>query len=405
MTEARRVERPGPAVDVQAEQERRRVSRALLREPLLLDDDLLRLVRRHREALTRLFADGLGYRLVVEPSTARLFKAGLGRDPSRPLLRSSGKAFTPRAYALLCLTVAALSRTKNQLLVDELVAEVRAAAVDAEVDVDLDAIADRRALHAALQALVRFGVLCERDGDLEHWADQRTLSLLDVRRERLALLVSAPLGAAEAPDELLDVAALPSASGGARVAVRRRLVESPVLTGHDLTDEQADWWAKNRNRERDWFRDRFGLDLELRAEGALAVDTSDELTDVAFPGPGSTRHFALLWLEAAVNAVRNSARSAALSARAWHSASAAVVADTAGAVFAEWGSGLKREHREDAAAVRAQAQELLVHMGLVRLDGVGGWAVCAAAARYAVRPALVAASVMGEPSLFDDEPA
>ena len=405
MTETRRVERPGPAVDVHAEQERRRVARALLREPLLHDEDLLRLVRRHREELTRLFADGLGYRLVVEPGAARLLKAGLGRDASRPLLRTSGKPFTPRAYALLCLTVAALSRTKNQLLVDELVAEVRAAAVDAGVDVDLDAIADRRALHAALQALVRFGVLRERDGDLEHWADQRTLALLDVRRERLALLVSAPLGSAEAPDELLDVAALPSASGGARVAVRRRLVESPVLTPDDLTDEQADWWAKNRNREREWFRDKLGLDLELRAEGALAVDLSDELTDVTFPGPGSTRHFALLWLEAVVNAVRDTARAADLPGRAWHPASAEVVTGTAAAVFAEWGSGLKREHREDAAVVRAEAQERLVDVGLVRLDGIGGWTVCAAAARYAVRPALVAAAATGEPSLFDEEPA
>ena len=398
-----RVERPQPAVDVHASEERRRAARALLREPLLHDDeDLLRLVRRHREDLTRLFADGLGYRLVVEPGTARLLKAGLGRDPSRPLLRASGKPFPPRAYAMLCLAVAALSRTKNQLLVDELVAQVRAAAVDAGVDVDLDALADRRALHAALLVLVRWGVLRERDGDLEHWADQRTLSLLDVRRDRLALLVAAPLGAAAGPDELLDVAALPSASGGARVAVRRRLVESPVLTTDDLTAEQLEWWSKNRNREREWFRDRLGLEVELRAEGALAVDPADDLTDLAFPGSGSTRHFALLWLEQVVNTVRDRARSA--EQRSWYTVEATVVATAAEVVFAQWGSGLKREHREDAAAVRAQAQDLLVAMGLLRSTAEGWW-VCAAAARYAARPALAAASVTGEASLFDEEHA
>ena len=104
--------------------------------------------------------------------------------------------------------------------------------------------------HAALAALVELGVLHERDGDLEHWAEQRTASLLDVRRDRLALLVAAPLAGVEDPDELLDVAALPSAAGGARVAVRRRLVESPVLSTDELTDEQAEWY-----RDKDgWLR-------------------------------------------------------------------------------------------------------------------------------------------------------
>ena len=169
------VERPAPAEDVGVTAERRRAARALLRHPLLHADgphaEELRLVRRHRAELERVFADGLGYRLVVEPGSARLFKAGLGRDATRPLLRRSGRPFPPRAYALLCLTVAALGRAKGQLLVDELVAQVRAAAVDARIDVDLDTIADRRALHAALSALVDLGVLHERDGDLEHWAE------------------------------------------------------------------------------------------------------------------------------------------------------------------------------------------------------------------------------------------
>jgi uncharacterized protein (TIGR02678 family) len=404
-----KVERPAPAVDVAAVEERRRAARALLLNPLLTEPaDELRLVRRHREELTRLFADGLGYRLVVEPHAARLFKAGLGRDGSRALLRRSGRAFAPRTYALLCLTIAALTRAKNQLLVDELVAEVRAAAVDADVEVDLDAIADRRALHAALLELVALGVLAERDGDLEHWAEQRTLSLLDVRRERLNLLVSAALGSVDGPDELLDVAALPSAAGGARVAVRRRLVESPLLSASDLTAEQADWWTKSRPREREWFRDRFGLDLELRAEGAVAIDPQDELSDVAFPGPGSTRHVALLWLEAVVNRIRERARSADPAGRVWTPAPAADVEACVAQVLADWGAGLKRDHRDDPAKARAEALQVLVGVGLVRVvppDEGDGWLVHAAAARYAARPALVAASTTGEASLFDEEDA
>lgn len=72
------------------------------------------------------------------------------------------------------------------------------------------------------------------------------------------------------------------------MAIRRTLVESTLMSVDDLAEAQADWWRRNRNREREWFRDRFGLDLEPRAEGALAVDPEDELTDIAFPVTGST---------------------------------------------------------------------------------------------------------------------
>ena len=69
---------PVPGEDTHAAAERRTALRASLMSPLLTDenaaDDLL-LVRRHREHLVRLCAEGFGYRLVVEPKTARLCKA------------------------------------------------------------------------------------------------------------------------------------------------------------------------------------------------------------------------------------------------------------------------------------------------------------------------------------------
>ncbi|MEQ3553252.1 TIGR02678 family protein [Pseudonocardia nematodicida] len=398
-----RVERPAPAEDVQAVAERRRAARALLRRPLLHADgpgaDDLRLVRRHRAELERLFADGLGYRLVVEPGAARLMKSGLGRDAGRPLLRRSGRPFGPRAYALLCLTIAALGRARGQLLVDELVAQVRSAAVDAGIDIDLDAIADRRALYAALSALVDLGVLHERDGDLEHWAEQRTASLLDVRRDRLPLLVSASLGGLDGPGDLLDAAALPSAAGGARVAVRRRLVESPVLSTSALTEEQAEWWRRNRNREREWFADRFGLELEIRAEGALAVDPDGELTDREFPGGGSGRQFALLLLERLAEGLRPAARERDAGDRTWLRVDPGTLAAAADAIHAEWGRGLKKEHREDPAAALADATVVLRDSGLVRTEPDGSWLLHAAAARYAVRASITEPDG-GQPSLF-----
>ena len=398
-------QRPAPAADLQREAEIRAAARALLRTPMLLagtHDDDLRLVRRHRTALTKAFSEGLGYRLVVEPTTARLLKAGLGRDATRPLKRRTGKPFTPRTYALLTLTVAALTRTRRQLMVDELVAAVRSAAAEAGVSVDLDAIADRRALHGALLALCDLGVLSERDGDLEHWVDQQRASLLDVHQERLALLVAAPLGACRSIDDVLAVAAVPSAAGGARVAVRRRLVEQPVLSHDELTDEQLEWWKRNRNREREWFRSLLGLEVELRAEGAVGVDPDGELTDTAFPGGGSTRHFALLLLDALVTHVREGNPASGLAGETWVHLDAATVRRHADEVAASWRAGFKKAHREDPLAQLDEAVDVLVDMGLARREGTT-LALHACGARYTPRPELVAAAASREPSLFDGD--
>jgi uncharacterized protein (TIGR02678 family) len=408
-----RIERPAPAVDHLAVAERTQAARALLQHPLMTAGgpfaEELRLVRRHQNELVRLFAEGLGYRLVVEPGAARLFKAGLGRDSTRPLDKRSGAPFAPRAYALLCLTIAALTRGKAQLLVDELVSQVRSAAADAKIVVDLDSSADRRALHAALTVLVRLGVLSERDGDLDHWADQRTQSLLDVHREILSLLISAPLSSATSPEHLLDTAVLPSAAGGARTAIRRTLVESPLMSVDDLDEAHADWWRRNRNREREWFHDRFGLDLELRAEGALAVDADDELTDIMFPGKGATKHLALLLIEQLAGLARDGHHApgpadptAGADERVvWRVIPDVAVRTAASGVLQLWREGLRRDQREDPEAAVREALNLLRQFGLVRPgDNGGSWAVHAAAARYATRTTLAEASDSGERSLF-----
>lgn len=396
-------ERPAPAPDLLAEADVRRAARTLLRTPLLNADshpDELALVRRHREALTRLFADGLGYRLTVEPGLARLFKTGLGADASRGLRRRNDTRFTPRRYALLALTLAALTRSRQQVMVDELVSGVRSAAVDAGIDVDLDNVHERRALHSALVALVDLGVLSERDGDLEHWAEQRTHTLLDVHRDRLAVLIAAPLGRCEQPEEVLEVMAVPSSAGGARVAIRRRLAEQPLLSDEDLTDEERGWWRRNREREREWFNRHLGLDLELRAEGAVAIDPAGDLTDRAFPGAGSARHYALLLLDELVEELRND-KGAALDGTAWAHVAHSTARHAGDRVFANWRPGLRKAHRENPDAVYEEALEVLVEAGLVRHD-TGGLLVHAAAARYAPRPELLAAAApSGERSLFE----
>lgn len=398
----------GP-IDAYAEADLRTAARTLLRTPLLHADahgDELALVRRHQGELVAMFADGLGYRLVVEPGLARLVKTGLGADATRGLRRRNGMPFTPRRYALLALTLAALTVARRQLMVDELVAGVRSTAVDAGIDIDLDGIHDRRALHSALIALVDLGVLSERDGDLEHWVERRTESLLDVHRDRLAVLVAAPLGACGSPEDVLDVTAVPSAAGGARVAIRRRLAEQPVLSVVDLTEEQRGWWSRNREREREWFRRWLGLDLELRAEGAIAVDPIGELTDLTFPAAGSAKHFALLLLAELVEAARaeRTARGTEGSA-AWVRLPFSTVRSASDRVFATWQRGLRKDHQRSPDVVHEEALDVLVAAGLAGRDDDGGLRVHAAGARYAPRPEFVTTTgPAGELPLFEEDP-
>lgn len=396
-------ERPQPAEDTYETAEVRRAARALLRQPMILSGgsqhEDFRLVRRHRQRLTRIFAEALGYRLVVDTRTARLFKAGLGRDSTRPLRRRNDTAFSPRSYAILCILIAALTRSKTQLLIDELVAHVRSAAADSGVRIDLDRITDRRALHAGLTALIGLGILHERDSDgggVGRWAeDANARALLDVDRDRLQLLVSAPLASTESVDDLLNDMALPSAAGGARMSVRRQLVESPVLSARDLTSEQADWWGKNRNRERERLLDLFGLGVELRAEGAIAIDPQEELSDIDFPGVGATKKFALLVLEDLVDDARAHHVGGD---RSWTMLGERRVRSAFDNVIAAYGTALTKQYRSDADALRRDVFALLRAMGLVLAGPDGGWEIHAAAARYVPRPEVV---TQDQASLFD----
>ena len=92
--------------------ERQDALRHLLRHPLTTDDgphaEPFQLVRRHRDELGRDVRQLLGYRLVVEATFARLYKAGLGPGRARPLRRPSGAPFSPHAYAYLALCCSTL---------------------------------------------------------------------------------------------------------------------------------------------------------------------------------------------------------------------------------------------------------------------------------------------------------
>lgn len=280
--------------------ERRDAARLLLRDPLVHANgrhaDKFRLIRHHRDWLIAMFAQTLGYRLVVEATFARLYKTGLG-DASRPAVRPSTQApFTPRAYTYVTLALAALLTAREQLLLSQLVTGIRAAAGDAEIEI-ADTPVERRALAAALRHLVSWGVLVEDEGRVERLAENvEAEALLTVNRAVVRHLVTGPLRRAATPQQLIAEAATPG-PGGSRHAVRRLLVETPVVYVDDLTDDDRAWLRQNQRREATQLYQQFGLDLEVRAEGVAAIDPHDSLTDREFPDVGTLNQAALLLLD------------------------------------------------------------------------------------------------------------
>ncbi|WP_347567568.1 TIGR02678 family protein [Actinopolyspora sp. BKK1] len=274
-----------------------RCARALLRRPLLhtesQDGELLGMIYRHRAVLQEMFSTLLGYRLVIHRRYARLYKSGPGADPTRAV-----PALSPRGYAYVALTLATLTGSGKQVLLSRLISEVRSAASEAGVVVD-DGPTDRRALTAALRHLVDLGVLTETEGTVAPSAnDSAAEALITVDTDLLGQLLSGPLAEATGPEHLV---ALSSGATGSHVAtveqaVRRRLVEDPVVHYEDLPASQVNWLRRHRAREARMLERYFGIVAESRAEGIATADPQDYLTDTPFPGTSTVARIAQLAL-------------------------------------------------------------------------------------------------------------
>ncbi|MER5748500.1 TIGR02678 family protein [Streptomyces sp. NPDC002088] len=298
------------AHDVALAAERRTAARLLLAHPLVTSDgpynDTFPLIRRHADWLAQRFQQVFGYRLLVEASYARLFKAGLGPGSGHRLERpSTGTPFTPRTYACLALALSVLVTAPEQLLLSQLVADLRAAAVDAGIEIsDTGRQAERRTLAAALRQLVDWGVLAETEGHVAAVAEERGgEALLTVDREIARAVVAGPLAQSRDGADLVRRAADPG-FGGPRTYVRRRLVETPVVHLDDLTGAEREWLRTRQRRESQAFSELLGLEAEIRAEGIALVDPDDELTDLHLPGTGTVAQAALLLVERLVGRLR-----------------------------------------------------------------------------------------------------
>ncbi|WDG29757.1 TIGR02678 family protein [Streptomyces sp. CA-278952] len=290
------------AHDVSLATERRTAARLLLAHPLVTSDgphaDLFPLVRRHADWLVGRFQQVLGYRLLVDSSYARLFKAGLGARSGHRLVRSTGTPFTPHTYACLALALSVLVTAPEQLLLSQLVADIRAAAADADVELEETGRASgKRTLVAALRQLVQWGVLIETHGHVGVIAQEADgEALITVDRELARVVVAGPLAQSRDGADLVRRAADPG-FGGPRTYVRRMLVETPVVHLDELTDTERDWLRTRQRREAHAFLELLSLETEIRAEGVALVDPEGELTDLHLPGTGTVAQASLLLVE------------------------------------------------------------------------------------------------------------
>lgn len=361
--------------DPQAPRERTAAARALLVRPWRpaeADPALFTLIRRHAEVLDRWFTQRLGYRLLVQADTARLVKSGhLPQD--RPLHTHTGRPFTGREYVALALVLAATASGPDRISLRDLVLQVRTAAADAAVALDAGS-ADRRALVTALRWLVGHGIVRELDRSVAGYeTDGEADALLEIRNDRLAMLATPALVGAESVADLLERAA---GDGIGRAALRRRLVEEPVLHAQDVAAED---WAEARRRfgeEARYLEEMFGLVLEARAEGSAAIDVDGGCTDVAFPAGGTTAHAALLLLDALTTRHRAGADPQVLDGE---------IAD----LLDRHGRYWRKEAAADPVGLREDAVGLLVAMSLVAREPDGRVRPRPVAARFAPRVSVV----------------
>ncbi|MFN3220020.1 MAG: TIGR02678 family protein [Acidimicrobiales bacterium] len=345
-------------------------ARHLVTHPLVrleADPAMFRLIRRHEHELDRWFSQRLGYRLQVTADTARLFKGTIVAT-RRPLQAptSSPRPFSRREYTMLALILAAVAAGPNVISLRDLVHEVRSAAVDAEVTLGDDA-GDRRAFVNALRWLVDNGVAAELHDRIDRYiSDDDADAVLSVRPDRVALLPLPALARATDAATLVDRRDQRAAT---RPWMRAWLVEEPVLYRDDLTEEE---WSELRRRlgqEAALLDEMFGLRLEVRAEGVIAIDPAGELTDQSFPSGGTVGHASLLLIDRLVgDGVERTTRDAAVG----------IVAE-----LAERNRRFWSKLADTPEALTDQAVALLRDQRLVDVDG-DDLVVLPAAARYAV---------------------
>lgn len=363
--------RPGDAV-TPPESELREAARFLVQHPLVTAEhhaDEFRLIRRHRQQLDQWFTQRLGYRLQVSADTARLHKMTVVAR-MRPLRTATAgsRPFTVAEYRTLALTLAATASGPRLISLADLVLRLREAASEAGLSYGTGAT-ERRALVTVLRWMVAEGIATELHSRVEAYAaDEEHDAVLEFRPDRIAVLALPVLSRAESAEQLLDRS---EQRRSARSWMRAQLLEDPVLYRSDLDETEWSQLRRRLSEEADFLDEMFGLVLEVRAEGIMAIDPTGMLTDMRFPASGTTGHAALLLVERMAQADDESSRSA------WSQADVVAIVSELAAEHRSYWSQLA----DEPSRLADEALDLLAAHRLVETSD-GQVVVLPAAARY-----------------------
>ena len=274
--------------------EMREVARHLVRHPLVNiedDPDMFTLIRRHHQELDRNFSQRFGYRLEVKLDSVRLYKPTV--VTRRPFTAGSKKRnFKPREYTMLALGLAVMTSGQEVISLQHLVSAMRSAAVEAEVSQIEGSHSDRTAVVMALRWLISRGVVEESHKTVGGYAkDSSADAILTIHYDRVKLLPLLALSSSGSVEQLLD-----RSDRSPKARVRSFLLEEPAVYREDLTESEWREYRNYRYREEPIFEGMFGLTIETRAEGMVAIDEDGGMTDEHFPRGGGTKPQAALLL-------------------------------------------------------------------------------------------------------------
>ena len=296
-------------------------------------------------------------------------------------------------------------RQAGQILLSQLVVDIRGAAAEASIAAG-DDLVELRALTAALKHLVGLGVLEEIEGtvaDLGHGGSGEALITVDTELLGLVMARTRAGESLEAGPHAQEpaVVGLPPGMGA-----RRRMVEDPVVLYADLPAAEAEFLRRYQRREGYWLDRYFGLQVEARAEGVAVIDPEEYLTDLSFPAGSTVARMALLMLEPLL------AQSAPREADGGYPVSIGQIRHACGDLAGRYPSAWAKGDLANLDALASKVADMLFQTGLARHvsgdDAVLVPAACRWKPRIEERKAVtesIPGSADDELTLFGDEDA
>lgn len=376
-----------------------RAVRILLAKPLLTsaggDGAAIALVQSREDALHAWFRRNLDWELAVGREVVRLFKV-----PERwPTF--AAEAPSQRRCVLYCLVLAALEDCGEQIVITELAEKVSVLAATREdlANYESEYFRERLDFVFVLRALTEQGVLTPTrdanttENDEYNYIHAGGNALYDVNHRAAAAILSSPVAPSRAghPDQLI-AETIPDTPEGhnyhRRVALTRRLVDTPVLYFAELAEDQVTYFHSQRYLLLREIDEGVGGRVEVRAEGAALID--DELTDIRFPQERTAQFAALAYAEALAGEPTANQSEPTVSEARLTDITEQVTERVAQVAKTIAGAPVT------AASVRSNALEMLAMLRLVELTG-DGVRLLPALRRYR-NPTLRSARPATEPS-------